>query len=132
MPRRISNLMVAMLVCLTSCDGDEVVNMDENIQKSVAPYGSWASPLIASSIFESSDNIGYLTVEASELYFIEARAAAEGRNILVKLAVNGDLQPLTSSSLSVRTRVHEYGGRSYLVNGKDIYYSDFVIKRSTG
>lgn len=129
MPRRISNLMVAMLVCLTSCDGDEVVNMDENTQKSVAPYGSWVSPLIASSIFESSDNIGYLTVEASELYFIEARAAAEGRNILVKLAVNGDLQPLTSSSLSVRTRVHEYGGRSYLVNGKDIYYSDFVDQK---
>lgn len=103
--------------------------MDENTGKTIAPYGTWVSPLTALSIFESSDNIGYLTVETNQLYFVEARAAAEGRNILVKLDASGDLQQLTSSSISVRSRVHEYGGRSYLVDGRDIYYSNFVDQK---
>ncbi len=90
-----------------------------------ATYGSWESPITAASIFEASDNISTLTVEDNELYFIERRASANGRNILVKLDENNQAIQLTPSEISVRSRVHEYGGRPYLVDGNDIYYSQF-------
>lgn len=91
-----------------------------------AAYGTWESPITAASIFEASDRISTLTVENNELYFIERRASANGRNILVKLDDNNEATQLTPSDLSVRTRVHEYGGRPYLIDGNDIYYSQFT------
>ncbi len=90
-----------------------------------AAYGTWESPITAASIFEASDNVSYLTVENNQLYFIESKASANGKNILFKLNESNIAIQLTSSEVSVRSRVHEYGGRPYLVNGKDIYYSEF-------
>ncbi len=95
----------------------------------VAPYGSWESPLTAATIFESSDNIAYLTAENGSLYFIESRAANNGRNMLVALDQHKKPQPLTNPALSVRSRVHEYGGRPYLIAGDDIYYSNFTDQK---
>ncbi len=111
--------------------------MPENVEDFItASYGSWESPITAASIFEASDNISTLTVENNELYFIERRASANGRNILVKLDENNQALQLTPSEISVRTRVHEYGGRPYLVDGNDIYYSQFndqkIYKLSEG
>jgi dipeptidyl aminopeptidase/acylaminoacyl peptidase len=90
-----------------------------------ATYGSWTSPLTAASIFEGADNISTLTVANQQLYFIERRAAANGRNILFRLDENKKAEQLTRSEVSVRSAVHEYGGRPYLVDGQDIYYSRF-------
>ncbi len=104
--------------------------MPENLDNTTtAAYGSWESPVTAASIFEASDNISTLTVEDNELYFIERRASANGRNILVKLDENNEAIQLTPSEISVRTRVHEYGGRPYLVDGNDIYYSQFTDQK---
>jgi dipeptidyl aminopeptidase/acylaminoacyl peptidase len=109
---------------------------NENITSSENPdgmteaaYGAWESPITAASIFEAADSISTLTVEDNELYFIERQAAANGRNILVKLDANNETIPLTPSELSVRTRVHEYGGRPYLIDGETVYYSNFADQR---
>ena len=110
---------------MQSPDDENTVMTDSLSSIMEAEYGSWESPITAASIFEASDRVSTLTVENNELYFIERRASANGRNILVKLDENNDPVQLTSSDLSVRTRVHEYGGRPYLVNGSDIYYSNF-------
>jgi dipeptidyl aminopeptidase/acylaminoacyl peptidase len=88
-------------------------------------YGAWVSPITAASIFEASDNISYLTVEDDQLYFVESKASANGKNLLFKLNKSNVAIQLTSSKVSVRSRVHEYGGRPYLVNGEHIYYSEF-------
>jgi len=91
----------------------------------IAPYGSWESPLTAASIFGGADSIAELMVANDQLYFIERRASANGRNILVRLNDNNEVEQLTPSDISVRSRVHEYGGRPYTVYGDDIYYSRF-------
>ena len=125
-------LIVAAIGSWTYLQKPDIENaaMPENLSNIMeAEYGSWESPITAASIFEASDGVSTLTVENNELYFIERRASANGRNILVKLDDNNDLVQLTSSDLSVRTRVHEYGGRPYLVNGDDIYYSQFTDQR---
>ena len=119
-------VIVAMLGSwiLLQNTNEENETMPENMEViKTAAYGSWESPITAASIFEASDAISTLSVEDNELYFIERRASANGRNILVKLDENNQAIQLTPSEISVRTRVHEYGGRPYLVDGSDIYYS---------
>jgi len=91
-----------------------------------AEYGSWESPLTAASIFDASDSVSSLKVANERLYFIERRASANGRNILVQLDENHSAVQLTPSDMSVRSRVHEYGGRPYLIDGSDIYFSNFA------
>jgi dipeptidyl aminopeptidase/acylaminoacyl peptidase len=88
-------------------------------------YGAWVSPITAASIFEASDNVSYLTVEDEQLYFVESKASANGKSLLFKLNKSNVAIQLTSSKVSVRSRVHEYGGRPYLVSGEHIYYSEF-------
>ena len=106
------------------------------VKVAMAPEGAWESPLTAASIFESADNISYLLIEDDQLSFIERSASANGRNILVRLNENSSPDQLTSSDMSVRSRVHEYGGRPYSIDGENIYYSQFsdqkIYKRSPG
>lgn len=101
----------------------------QSMNYTTAAYGAWQSPITAASIFEASDNVSYLTVENNQLYFIESKASANGKNVLLKLSPQNTAVPLTSSKVSVRTRVHEYGGRPYLINGDDIYYSQFADQK---
>lgn len=92
-------------------------------------YGAWQSPVTAASIFEAADNVSYLSVENNQLYFVESKASANGKNVLFKLSAQNTAIQLTSSDVSVRTRVHEYGGRPYLVDAQDIYYSQFADQK---
>ncbi|MFT6897933.1 MAG: dipeptidyl aminopeptidase/acylaminoacyl peptidase [Paraglaciecola sp.] len=101
----------------------------ESAEPNKATYGAWQSPITAASIFEASDSVSYLTVENDQLYFIESKASANGKSILFKLNQNNEGVQLTSDSISVRTRVHEYGGRPYLVVGEKIYYSQFTDQK---
>jgi tRNA 2-selenouridine synthase SelU len=94
-----------------------------------AAYGAWQSPISAASTFEASDNVSYLSVENNQLYFVESKASANGKNILFKLNQKNTAVQLTLSEISVRSRVHEYGGRPYLVDGEDIYYSHFADQK---
>jgi dipeptidyl aminopeptidase/acylaminoacyl peptidase len=97
---------------------------DQGPATTVAPYGAWESPLSAASIFESADSISTLTTANNQLYFIERRASENGRNVLVRLTENATTV-LSPAGISVRSRVHEYGGLPYVMNGEDIYYSNF-------
>ena len=139
-PSRVTgNAKVIILVVLVAGLGGWLLMQNTNNENEImsensdsittAAYGAWESPVTAASIFEASDNISTLTVENNELYFIERRASANGRNILVKLDDNNEAVQLTPSEISVRTRVHEYGGRPYLVDGNDIYYSQFTDQK---
>jgi dipeptidyl aminopeptidase/acylaminoacyl peptidase len=130
---RIRMRVLTRIVCLaliTSCHpaGTDMKAKDQ--ERKVAPYGAWESPLTAASIFESSDHVLSLSAnsvskEDASLYFLESRAANNGKNILAKLYNNRKVTTLTDPDLSVRSRVHEYGGRSYLVAGDTIFYSNF-------
>jgi dipeptidyl aminopeptidase/acylaminoacyl peptidase len=101
----------------------------ESMSHTTAVYGAWQSPISAASIFEASDNVSYLSVENNQLYFVESKASANGKNILFKLNQKNVAVQLTSNEVSVRSRVHEYGGRPYLVDGEDIYYSQFTDQK---
>jgi dipeptidyl aminopeptidase/acylaminoacyl peptidase len=90
-----------------------------------APYGTWASPISAQSLAQGAIGVSDLRTEGGRLFWLENRPDQAGRMV----AMTGDAteaRQLTPDSFSVRTRVHEYGGASYLVVGETLYFSHFT------
>jgi hypothetical protein len=79
----------------------------------VAPYGSWKSPLTSDLIVAGTIGLEQVVVDDNDLYWIEARPAEEGRNVIVRQSADGNIQDITPASFNARTRVHEYGGGAY-------------------
>ena len=78
---------------------------------SIAPYGTWPSPITADSIVGESIRLGPPAVLGRDIYWTEGRPREQGRNVLVRRdGADGRIDDLTPAPLNVRSRVHEYGG----------------------
>lgn len=94
-------------------------------QQKIANFGSWRSPISATSVTEKTVGLGSVCVVNKEVFWLEARPEEKGRNVLVKLGSNDTVTELTPQPFNVRTRVHEYGGGAYLITENAIYFSNF-------
>lgn len=94
--------------------------------KTVAPYGSWKSAIASESIATAGVGLSDVVVVGNDIYFIESRPAERGRRVLRRQRSDGTLETLTPDGFNVRTRVHEYGGASYFVDGETIYFQNFA------
>jgi dipeptidyl aminopeptidase/acylaminoacyl peptidase len=95
----------------------------------IAPYGSWKSSITAELIASGTMTFGQIALDGEDVYWVEARPAEGGRNVLVHWAREGGVHDLTPSPFNVRTRVHEYGGGSFVVGGGTIYFVNFADQR---
>ncbi|NJK39240.1 MAG: S9 family peptidase [Oscillatoriales cyanobacterium SM2_3_0] len=95
----------------------------------VAPYGSWKSPVTADLIVAGTIGLGSLAWDGPDIYWLEGRPAEQGRNVLVQLSTDGQQRDITPAGFNVRTRVHEYGGGAYLVHHGTVYFSNFADQR---
>lgn len=73
--------------------------------------------------------MGQPILEGSTLYWLESRPTEGGRTVVIRLNPDGTHTCLTPSPFNVRTRVHEYGGGSYLVANGTVYFSNFADQR---
>src|SRR5215510_9968101 len=96
---------------------------------SVAPYGAWKSPITASSLVEHAVGLGQVTVDSDDVYWNEARPADAGRLVVVRRGRDGSVVDVVPPPYSARTRVHEYGGVSYLVRGGRVWFTNFADQR---
>jgi dipeptidyl aminopeptidase/acylaminoacyl peptidase len=99
------------------------------MSKKTAKYGTWKSPITADLMVEGTVGLGGLTWDGDHIYWIEGRPSEAGRSVIVRLSPDHQLNDVTPQSFNVRTRVHEYGGGSYIVNQGTIYFSNFVDQR---
>ena len=90
----------------------------------VRPYGSWSSPITAKKLAEGSSLPSEPTVDGDRVYWLELNPEKAGRYGLWTFR-DGKALELVKEPFNVRTRVHEYGGGSYLVHGETIYFSNF-------
>ena len=97
--------------------------------KKIASYGSWRSPITSDLIVAGTIGLGQVALEGGEVYWIESRPQERGRNVIVRRAANGEINDVTPLPFNARTRVHEYGGGSYLVNGGEVFFSNFADQR---
>jgi dipeptidyl aminopeptidase/acylaminoacyl peptidase len=82
----------------------------------VAPYGSWASPITIDSLAGSSRSLSEAWIDGDDTYWLEGRSSEGGRRTLLRHGLDGSTRELTPAPFYVRSRVHEYGGGSYVVD----------------
>lgn len=99
------------------------------IAPQTAPYGAWRSPITTDMIVSETINIGQLQIDGPDLYWIEMRPTEEGRYVLVRRGREGHIADVTPAPYNVRSRVHEYGGRAYLVVDGTVYFCHFADQR---
>src|ERR1700753_535155 len=95
----------------------------------VAPYGAWASPLGAEVLSRGRVGIGDLRSADGHLYWTETIPSAGGMSGLFSTATAAGGTQISPEGVNVRTRVHEYGGASFVVANGQLYYSNFPEQR---
>ncbi len=93
------------------------------------PYGAWPSPITAASIEEGSRSLHSLAYAGGYLYWVEGRPEEGGRNVIVRWRPDSAVEDVLPAAFNARTRVHEYGGRSVLVAGDTLWFSNFTDQR---
>ena len=86
-----------------------------------SPMGSWKSPLQAEAVAAGSVHYHEIQSLADDVYWLESRPQEQGRVTLVR---NGE--SVLPRDFSVRSRVHEYGGGSYLVCPTGVFFINFA------
>ncbi len=97
--------------------------------KTIAPYGTWNSPITADLLNAATVGLGQIALDGEDIYWVEIRPLEGGRGVLVRRTPTGALTDVTPPGFSVRTRVHEYGGGAYLVVDGVVYFSNFADNR---
>jgi acetyl esterase/lipase len=95
----------------------------------VAPYGTWTSPVGASTVADGMLRFGAVTVDGDDMLWLEGRPHEAGRNVVVRRSAHGEIADATPPGSNVRTRVHEYGGGAYGALNGTIFYSEFSDHR---
>ncbi|AYY12752.1 S9 family peptidase [Actinobacteria bacterium YIM 96077] len=96
-----------------------------------APHGTWQSSIDARSVAEVDGRPGWVSQYGGELWWTEPRPTEGGR--LALLRGTGDV--VLPPPWNVRSRVHEYGGRAYVIApapggaGPAVVFSEFSDQR---
>ena len=95
----------------------------------VAPYGSWKSPITSELYASAYVGLSEVQLEDGTVYWNELRPKEQGRYVVVQLQTDGTTHDITPPGFNARTRVHEYGGGSYLVDKGTVYFSNYSDQR---
>jgi len=98
------------------------------IAPQLSPYGSWKSPITSDLIVAGSIGLGQIKLDRSDIYWSESRPAEGGRSVIMQRSLDGTTER-TPPPFNARTRVHEYGGGSFLVADGVVYFSNFADQR---
>ncbi|HET7767233.1 MAG TPA: S9 family peptidase [Chloroflexota bacterium] len=93
---------------------------------SVAPYGTWKSPITSDAIVAATVTLGEVRVDGEDVYWYELRPAEGGRAVIVRRTPDGRTEDVNPAPFSARTRVHEYGGAGWAVHNGTLYFTDYA------
>ena len=96
-----------------------------------ASYGEWPSPIDGADVARKQVGLAFPVIDAGGVWWQESRPEEGGRVAVVRQAPDGagaqhDLLPMPWNA---RTRVHEYGGRSYLPLPDGFVFANFADQR---
>ena len=95
----------------------------------IAPYGSWRSPITADAIVAESISIGQVAIDGDAILWTEGRPSEGGRNVIVRMTPDGAVSDVNPPPFNARTRVHEYGGGAWLADAGTVWFSNFDDQR---
>ena len=82
--------------------------------KKIAPYGSWKSPITTELIVSDATTFGDLSISNEGIFWQEMRPTEGGRCTIMCQMSDESTHEIIPKSHNARTRVHEYGGGSYI------------------
>jgi dipeptidyl aminopeptidase/acylaminoacyl peptidase len=94
------------------------------LSKTIAPYGTWRSPVTAQLMTQAAVGLSALSVDGADLYWLESRPIEGGRICLCRRSSDGTIADVTPPPINVGSRVHEYGGGAYAVQAGRIVFSE--------
>ena len=89
-----------------------------------AEYGFWKSPITSDLVAGQTLRFGQISLVGEDIYWNEGRPSENGRGVVVRLRPGHSAEDVQPSPFNVRTRVHEYGGAAFVINGEDTYFSN--------
>ncbi len=95
----------------------------------VAPYGSWRSPISAQHVARAGVGLGEVRIDLDDVYWAESRPVEAGRVVIVRRTPDGRTADVTPPGTNVRSRVHEYGGGAYAVRDGIVVFAEFTDGR---
>ncbi|HEY1854580.1 MAG TPA: prolyl oligopeptidase family serine peptidase [Solirubrobacterales bacterium] len=97
----------------------------------VAPYGSWESPLSAAAVASGGGRkSGARLATDGALWWAELRPDEGGRTTLMRRPEGGMAEEATPAGANARTRAHEYGGGAWTLAAPDtVLYCEFADQR---
>ncbi len=98
----------------------------------IAPYGAWASPITVDLLLDGAVALkrgGMPRWDGNDLYWSELRPTEAGRQVIVRRTAGGANTDVTPAGYNARTRVHEYGGGHYAVEGGTVWFANFDDQR---
>uniref|UniRef100_A0A915IKF2 Peptidase S9 prolyl oligopeptidase catalytic domain-containing protein n=1 Tax=Romanomermis culicivorax TaxID=13658 RepID=A0A915IKF2_ROMCU len=98
-------------------------NMAEKME---AQYGTWPSPINSSFMTANFNKFveRNFFVGVGVVYWSECRPCESGRTVVCSRFTGGKILQWTPVGFDVRSRVHEYGGGSFLVHNGVLYFSN--------
>ena len=89
-----------------------------------AEYGFWKSPITSDLVAGESLRLGQIALAGEDIYWSEGRPSENGRNVIVRLGAGGAPEDVQPEPYNARTRVHEYGGAAFVVDGVTVYFAN--------
>jgi dipeptidyl aminopeptidase/acylaminoacyl peptidase len=91
-------------------------------------YLDWQSPISLEEVFSGSDGFSYPTlVHGTGALYLSSLKAERSRSVLM-LILDGETEArcITPAPFSLQTKVNEYGGKPYWVDGDTIFFANAV------
>lgn len=98
-------------------------------EQTVAPFGSWKSPISAEMLVAKSVRFGDLSIDGDTCYWTEMRPEEQGRSAIVRRTADGKIDDVLPAPWSARTTANEYGGGALLAADGTVYFSNFADQR---
>jgi len=77
-------------------------------------FGAWPSPITAADVARGQVRLSFPTVIGEDMWWQEGLPEEGGRTTVVHCGADGKARALLPAPWNARSRVHEYGGLSYL------------------
>ena len=94
-----------------------------------APFGAWRSPVTSDLIVSKTVRLAEPWLAGDNVYWLEMRPEEQGRYVVVRCSADGRTKDLIPAPFNARTRVHEYGGASYVLDKDRVLFSNFADQR---
>src|SRR5215472_3678358 len=92
-------------------------------------YGEWPSPIAGADVARGRVGLSFPVITGAHVWWQETRPSEGGRMAVVRQGPDGIRRDLLPVPWNARTRVHEYGGRSYLPLPDGFLFANFADQR---